>query len=68
MSRVTVHLDDYKTGDGKQPGIEVDHYEGLVHLDSRSIEDGDGSTPSLRPSEARALAAALIHAASQVDP
>jgi hypothetical protein len=65
VSAVTVHIEGYSTGDGRNPGIEVDQWEGLVHLNTRQIDDP--GTPSMSPGEARALAAALLHAASEVD-
>jgi hypothetical protein len=64
VSAVTVHLEGYSTGTDPGPGVRVDHWEGMVHLDSRDV---DASYPSMTPSEARALAAALTHAASEED-
>lgn len=58
MAKVSIEIEGY------QKSIHVDAFEGNVHLDAREISEG---YPSLEPHEARALAAALIAQAREME-
>jgi len=59
-----IHISLSKTYD-VDAVIEVDQWEGQVHI-STTIE-GEQDQPSLTPDAARALAAVLIHQATEAD-
>jgi hypothetical protein len=48
------------------PTVEIDGYEYLVHL--TLIEGDERMNVTLGPDDARAVAAALVHQASEVEP
>lgn len=64
MTALTVLIEAYSTGEPNPPGIVVDQWEGQVHLDARSIDDGH---PSLTPTDARTLGAVLIAQADEAE-